>query len=205
MSIADETTAELNDTSSNTASRAARWFSIFTVVLFFGAILAQSAQVRGNWALHVAGTERDQILSTLPAPNGGRGERVPRKEGQWELRKPEICFMCRQSPPPDRGARDGEASFVYIDRGEGLDEELALVQQRLIDLGYEPRCSGSDFRGDWFFYDRGPDSHVVRVTHRIVENATSDSFVAVAVLTTVYGAKPIGLPEYVSAFPGSCL
>ena len=205
-SIADEMTEAPNGPSTSTAECLARWFAIFTIVLLCGALLVQPAQLRGSWALHVAGTERDQILSTLPEPNGGSGEKSPKKEGQWEFRRPEICFMCRRTPPPqDRSARDGEAIFSYIDRGEGIDDEFALVQQRLTELGYELRCSGSDFRGSWFFYDQGPESHVIKVVEVIVDSATVERYLSLSVLTTVYGARPIGSTDYVSEFPQSCL
>ena len=183
----------------------------YTIALLCAMLLATSAHVRGPLAIDKAVDERDRIAETLPRQDL-RYQVRPKNEGQWE---PSFCVICfRREPPVEEAARAGAAFFVYDDRGEGLDMQRELVVERLEELGYEFRCSQirefsetpvADFTvlTDSYF-DRGPDSHVVNVRHRAIESDRQSNDLTVTVLTTIYGAAPIGSPDHVVDFPDDC-
>ena len=118
--------------------------------------------------------------------------------------------MCRTPPEPvEDAARNGSAIFVYYDwDGAGIEDEKALALDRLGELGYVLRCTGT-YEGsgsEWSFYDRGEDSHVVKVSDVVVADRPDlPRVVRVSVITTLNGAQPIGSPDYVSDFPSTCL
>ena len=177
----------------------------FTVVLLCAMLLATSAHVRGTWAIYQAADERDRIAETLPRLDY-RSETRPKNEGQW---LPSVCIVCRRAEPPvEEAARAGAARFVYDNRGEGLDMQRELVVERLEELGYGLRCSqvrefSRTVVTDYFF-DIGPHSHVVNVRERAFEGDRLRNDLTVSVLTTIYGAAPIGSPDHVFHFPDDC-
>lgn len=183
----------------------------YTIALLCAMLLATSAHVRGPLAIDQAVNERDRIAETLPRPDY-RFRVPPKNEGQW---LPSVCIVCRRPEPPvEEAARAGVALFAYDDRSGELDTQRELVLERLEDLGYELRCSQTrefsktlvtDFTvvTDSYF-DNGPDSHVVNVRDRVAEGARVPRELTVTVLTTIYGAAPIGSPGHVVDFPDDC-
>lgn len=161
-------------------------FAVFVIVAFEAV-----PRIAGNRAIAAAVAERDLIIETLPQPSELNDHRASLPDPLIEV---DFCFQNCSSPRPF----DGRATATFSTNQFDNDETFALLENRLEELGYEPRCN--NLRPERNLFDAGPGSHTIN----LFKSEESD-VVTLLVFTSLYGAREVGSPDLHLNFSGCVL